>query len=374
MMVSSDVKEGDVKDAVLKFRGARILLVAASLVIVVAGLRAAAAIFLPLLFAIFFAVLSLPLLSWFIARRVPKPIAVVLTLVTDLAVVGALLLLVASSVTTFLESLPKYRAQLDVQIGDALEWLQGLGFDTTELSWVELPDPEPSDGRTLRPLDAGAVMGVVSSTVRSLFGLGVMALMVLLMMVFILLEAAGLPLKLQRAFGWREEDLAHLGKITQEVQHYLGIKTLISLATGILVGLYAWALGVDFALLWGLIAFVLNYIPSLGSILAAVPAIGLTMIDAGFSRALLLAVGYLVINVGLGNFLEPHLLGRRFGLSTLVVFLSLVFWGWVWGPLGMLLSVPIMMILKIMLENTKDFRWLARLLGPSPRPEISPER
>jgi predicted PurR-regulated permease PerM len=191
-------------------------------------------------------------------------------------------------------------------------------------------------------------------------------------MTFILLEAAGLPEKLQAAFGWEKEHMTRLSKARQEVQRYLGIKTLISTVTGVVIFLWVWLLGVDFPVVWGLLAFFLNYIPNLGSILAALPAVLLAGIELGLGRALLVALGYVTVNLVLGNFVDPYLMGRRLGLSTLVVFLSLLFWGWVWGPVGMLLSVPLTMMLKIVLENTRDFRWLAHLLGPTPKPDLAP--
>jgi len=154
-----------------------------------------------------------------------------------------------------------------------------------------------------------------------------------------------------------------MDRFTVEIQRYLMIKTAVSLATGILVGAGMLALGVDYPLLWGLTAFVFNYVPSVGSIIASVPPILLTLIDNGIGQALLVMVVYLAVNVTLGNFVEPHLMGRRFGISTLVVILSLIFWGWLWGPVGMLLSVPLTMIVKIMLESTEDFRWVAVLIG-----------
>jgi len=126
-----------------------------------------------------------------------------------------------------------------------------------------------------------------------------------------------------------------------------------------------WLVGLDFPVLWGLLAFLFNYIPNVGSILAAIPAVLLALIQMGFGGALLVAGIFAGVNVLFGNLVEPNLLGRRLGLSTLVVVLSLVFWGWVWGPIGMLLSVPLTMIVKIMLENTKEFRWVAVLLAGS---------
>ncbi len=140
---------------------------------------------------------------------------------------------------------------------------------------------------------------------------------------------------------------------------------MVSVATGLLIGVWVGVLGVDFAIFWGLVAFVLNFIQNLGSVIAAVPTTLLAMVQIGVGRGLLVALGYLVVNMVIGNFIEPHLMGRRVGLSTLVVVLSLVFWGWVWGPIGMLLSVPLTMVLKILLENTEEFRWVAVLLGDS---------
>ena len=186
-------------------------------------------------------------------------------------------------------------------------------------------------------------------------------------MAFILAEATVFPAKLRAALGREDADLGRFVQITREVQHYLGIKTVISLITGILVGFWVWMLGVDFPLFWGLLAFLFNYVPTIGSILAAIPAMLLALVQFGVGPALVVVLGYLVINVIFGNIVEPHLLGRRLGLSTLVVILSLLFWGWVWGPIGMLLSLPLTMIVKIMLENTDDFRWIAVLLGSGVR-------
>ena len=186
--------------------------------------------------------------------------------------------------------------------------------------------------------------------------------LVMLTLMFMLFEANCLPVKVRAALGRKDADLSRFSKGTREVQHYLAIKTVLSLVTGGIIAAWLAILGLDFALVWGLLAFLLNYIPNLGSIIAAVPAILLAVVQLGFGSAILVAIGFLVVNVLLGNIVEPHLMGRKLGLSTLVVFLSLVFWGWVWGPVGMLLSVPLTMMVKILLENSKDLRWVAILL------------
>jgi hypothetical protein len=167
-------------------------------------------------------------------------------------------------------------------------------------------------------------------------------------------------------------DRRRVTKIVREVQAYLGIKTLVSLATGLSIGVLAWLLGLDFYVLLGLIGFVMNYIPTVGSLLAALPALFLSVLQfTSLGHLLLVVGGYGAINMVFGNLIEPNLMGKRLGLSTLVVILSLLFWAWVWGPVGALLAVPLTMIVKIMLENTEDLRWVAILLDKSP-PQLVP--
>lgn len=357
-------------------------MVSASVVIVVAGLREIKPIALPLIVAIFLSVLSSPLLSWLVEHRIPKLIAVFVTVFSNIAVLIVMLLLIGGSVRAFSDSLPLYQQRLEAKATETLTWLQGLGVNTRELNWLQerAPNdsagdsgssstPEGETGSTEEPadesslIDISSVFDLVGSTLRSIASLMTKILLIFLMMVFILFEGSGFPRRLELALGWKSDDLARMAKARREVQHYLIIKTLISLVTGLLVYFWVLWMEVDFPLLWGLIAFLLNYIPSLGSIIAAIPAMMLALIEMGPGRALVVGLGYMLLNLVLGNFVEPHLMGRQFGISTLVVFLSLVFWGWIWGPVGMLLSVPLTMILKIMLEHTEDLRWVAQLIN-----------
>jgi len=135
------------------------------------------------------------------------------------------------------------------------------------------------------------------------------------------------------------------------------------LLTGIVVTVWFTIIGVDFLILWGLLAFLFNFVSNIGSIIAAIPAVLLAFVQSGFDLALLAIGGYAVINISVGSFIEPRVMGRGLGLSTLVVFLSLIFWGWVLGPVGMLLSVPLTMIVKVILESDEQTRWIAVMLG-----------
>lgn len=358
-------------------------MITASLVIVVAGLREVKPIALPLLIAIFLCVLSSPVLGWMLRQGIPKFFGVVLTVLLNLAVFAGMATLVGGSLSAFSNALPTYQQRAEEKASSTLDWLEDMGVDTSGFEWIQergrleplpplmIPSSPGAEDSNLDSqegfIDLESVVGVIGSTLWGVATLFATGLLVVLMMVFILAEAGSFPKRLELALGWTPAAIERMKKAQTEVQRYLVYKTLISLATGLLVGFWVWMLGVNFPLLWGVLAFAFNYIPSLGSIVAAVPVVFLAWIDHGAGTALLVGLGYLAVNVTLGNFLEPHLMGRRLGISTLVVFLSLVFWGWLWGPIGMLLSVPLTMVLRIGLENTQDFRWLAQLIAAKPR-------
>jgi predicted PurR-regulated permease PerM len=349
-------------------RGARALLLAASIVIVIAGMKAASSLILPFLVAVFLAMITLPLLNWLQAKRMPKPLAVAATILVALLVLGAIAVVVGGSIKGFTAQAPKYKQNLDQVVVGVQAWLEARGLDVPDQLGEGLTD-------MVQPSQA---FDMIAGTLKGVAGVLSNLLLVLLTIVFILFEAAGFPAKLQAAFG-RRESSDRFANIRQEIQHYLGIKSLVSLTTGSAVAAALAIIGVDFPLLWGMLAFLLNYIPTFGSILAAIPPVLLAIVQLGPGHAVAVALVFVAVNVVLGQFVEPYFMGRRLGLSTLVVFLSLVFWGWVWGPVGMLLSVPLTMIVKIMLENTEDLAWIAVFLGsgvkaePVPVPARPPE-
>jgi len=267
-------------------------------------------------------------------------------------VISGVVALVGGSLNSLAEQVPKYQAKLGEMLAVAQGQVDRLGLGAEQLQLTSV-------------VNAEALVDVARTTVASVANLLSKGLLVLLTLIFLLFESTGLTGKLRLAFGG-DLDTQGLARAMSEIQSYLAIKTAVSLTTGMLIWAWVALLGIDFAVLWGLVAFAFNYIPNLGSIFAAIPTVLLALLQKGAGVALLVAVGYLVVNFVLGNLIEPNLMGRRLGLSPLVVFISLVFWGWVWGPLGMLLSVPLTMVLKILLENLADFRWVAILLGPNP--------
>jgi predicted PurR-regulated permease PerM len=331
------------------FVAARTLITGAAAIVVIAGLKAAQAVVIPLLIAIFLAILCSPAVAWLGRKRVPTVLAVILVVLVLFAIISGAAAVVGGSVNGFIDAIPRYEERINSSLRSAAGWLDGLPFEVPTLEVFDVIQP----GQMMSFLGRG-LKGMVAALSN--------AMMVLLILVFMLLEAAILPIKLQAAMGGGTQEIERFSKAAGEVQQYLNIKTVISLCTGGVIALWVAVLGLDFALVWGLLAFLLNYIPTIGSIIAAVPAVLLALVQLGPGKAVLVAVGFLAVNFVFGNLLEPQLLGRRLGLSPLVVFLSLVFWGWVWGPLGMLLSVPITMMLKIALESSDDLRWFAVML------------
>lgn len=333
----------------------RLLITLAALVVLIAGMRAAAPLLVPFLLALFIAVIIASPLAWLQQRGLPMILAM-LAVISGLIVFLVLLaLLVGSSVDDFMRNLPLYQDRLRESSAGLMAWLDGHGV-TLSREFV---------GKFFDPAKA---MKMVTGILTGMGGILTNGFLILITVIFLLMEGASLPGKWRAAFRRPEDSLGRLRAIMADINHYMGIKTLTSLATGMLVALWLLLLGVDYPLLWGALAFLFNFVPNIGSILAAIPAVLLALIQLGTGAALLVVLGYVVINVVIGTFLEPRYMGRGLGLSTLVVFLSLVFWGWVLGPVGMLLSVPLTITAKIALASNEGTRWIAILLGPGVEP------
>jgi AI-2 transport protein TqsA len=360
-------------------KGLQILLAVAAFVIVVAGMRAAEAILVPFLLSAFIAVIFAPLLIWMQGKGVPTPLAILLV-VMGVAVAGLLLIgLVGSSVKDFSNNLDTYQAQLKEDFSGVLTWLEettGLGDQAgpveskTDVATGPGAQAGPDENEREVPGSALSAYLTPSSAMR-FFGMMVSGLgsafsnafLILIIVVFILLEASSLPTKLHAMAGGETTLPDSVQKIVTEIRRYMVLKTVISLMTGLVVGLWLAALGVKYAVMWGLLAFLLNFVPNIGSIIAAVPAVLMAFIQLGGERALAAAAGYLVVNVVVGSLIEPRVMGKGLGLSPLIVFASLIFWGWVLGPVGMLLSVPLTMAVKIALDSSDETRRLGILLG-----------
>jgi len=353
--------------------GIRVLIGLAAFVVIVAGMRAASTLIVPFLMSIFLAILSGPPLAWLRGRGMSRTVS--LLIVLSALTIGSLLLgiLIGGTINRFVSEWPTlYQSRAEELVStwnnwvsnelEARPWLSSLKGKDIEKLWDSWADP-------------GMLMQQFVFAMRTAGSLLSEAALILITAIFLVAEASVLPDKLRMMSPDAERRFADLRRIADEVNRYMAIKTWASLITAVLVAIGLKIIGVEFALLWGLLTFFLNYVPNIGSVLSAVPPIVLALLQPGGGFGMLLATLVLTIavNVFVGYYLEPRWMGRGLGISTLIVFVSLVFWGWVLGPVGMLISVPLTMAVKIALESSDDTRWFAILMGagrsnPSPAP------
>ncbi|MFZ2960901.1 MAG: AI-2E family transporter [Candidatus Ozemobacteraceae bacterium] len=331
--------------------GIRFLVIAATLVIIIEGLNQAQSILVSVLVAIFFAMLGTPPVLWLERKRIPTAVAVLLVVAGMIAILLMVGTIVGASINSFYSALPVYQARLQEQIAVLQSFLATKGIRGTDKILLGIFNP-------------AAVMGLTASLFAGLGSALSNIILILLTVTFILLEASSFPDKLRAILGHPHQLFPQFTTFIGDMERYMVIKTIISLITGFFVGMWLYILGVEFPVLWGFLAFLLNYVPNIGSMVAAVPGVLLALIQLGMSTALLATAGYMVVNFILGNIIETKIMGKRLGLSTLVVFLSLIFWGGLLGPVGMVLCIPLTMTLKFACENSRDTRWIGLLLGP----------
>lgn len=340
--------------------GSRGLYLLAAFVIVVAGMKAAADIVVPILAAVFVAVVSLPPTAALVRFGVRRWLATLTVFFVVMLVGIGTAAIVASTATSFAAELPAYQEMLQAKIAEGVAWAQEKGANIRQEQVDDVLDPN-------------LLFPFLQRTLTSFVGLLQDTTFVLLTVSFILMELTAIPSKVRAmaAPGEGDKTLERWRHVLGDLSGYLVVKTATSAVTGVLAGVGCWFFGLPYAIVLGLIAFVLNYVPSLGSIIASIPAILVALVLQGAGTAVGVAILYLVINISIGSLTEPRIMGRRMGLSPLIVFLSLVFWGFILGPVGMFLSVPLTMIVKILLEGTEDLQWIAVILGPGEPEPIS---
>ena len=340
-------------------RGTRILVIVAALAIITGGIHQAQSVLEWVLVAVFLAAIGTPSVLWLERHHIPYVAAVLLVVAGMAAIFTVIGLLVGASLNSFYADLPDYQARLQKHVSSLQTFLATKG-----IRFADSIEFDPIKPATVKRLTASVLAGLGSA----LFEVAV----VLLTVTFILLEASSFPAKLRAILGDPRRDFHPFMRFVYDINRYMGIKTVISVTAGVLIGMWLWFLGVDFPILWGFLAFLLHYVPNIGALIAAVPAVFLALIQLGFGSAVLAAAGYLFFNFFLGNVAEPMLMGRRLGLSTLVVFLSLIFWGGLLGLIGVVLCIPLTMTVKFVCENNKSTQWIAVLLGPEMYPAPAP--
>ena len=331
------------------FYGMRILFGAAAFVIIIAGIYLAQSVVVLFLISFFLALLGAPPVLWLKGKRVSSGFAVLIVMTVMIIIIILISAQIGSSFSSFLDELPLLQSRIREQVLDFIILLKSKGLVVKEKFFLEYINPE-----AIMRLTAGLLTGlssVLSDTV-----------LILLTVTFILLEVSSFPLKLRSILGEPNRVFPRFTEFVVDMKRYMVVKTIINLFAGILIAVWMYILGVQFPVLWGFLAFLLHYIPNIGSVIAAIPAALLAFVQFGIGSALLVIVGNIFIGFIIGNVIEPRLMGRKFGLSTLVVFLSLIFWGSLLGFIGAILSIPLTMALKFAFESNENTRWIAVLL------------
>jgi predicted PurR-regulated permease PerM len=332
----------------------RALLSIAAAVVIIAGLRQAAEFCMPVLLGIMVAAVSSPVTTWMLRKGAPPLMAAAAVLVLDVAVLGSLGSLFFLAAADLQERLPMYiqRYQRLSVLTDRFMHRHGLdGIDATVLHLNEVLSDV-----------AGQAAGMMSLTV-----------FVLLVAFLALCELTIMGDKLRSMSSNAPELFDRVDRIVREVQLYLGVKFWTSLTAGFASFILLKLFGVGPALLVSLTLLVFRFVPNVGSAAATIFAVAITLAEQGVGAAIGVGLGFLVINVLIGNIMEPRMLGRTIGMSPFVVLLGMLFWAWMWGPIGALLSVPILTVFKFICEHTKDLNWISKLMdasaGPMPTEE-----
>jgi len=333
------------------------LLAVAAMVVIIAGLRAASTIVVPFLLAIFIVIVIAPLYFWLQKKGAPSWAALIALILGMIGMGTFAAGFFANAVNEFAANLPQYQSQLTGEIENSIDWLNSKGFE------IEKQEVTEALGTKELFRQTASLLGSVSVILSNAF-------VIILVAIFILMEAARLPDKLRSLPGMTDQRWRDVVRIVAAVRRYMGMKTVMSALTGLIVTLWLWALDVDYPILLGFLAFVLNFVPSIGSFIASLPGIMLALLLHGVGDALICSVGYVAINVGVSNFIEPRYMGNGLGLSPMIVIVTLFVWGWMLGPIGMLLSVPLTMAIKVALEASEKTRGVAYLLSDTvPSPE-----
>ncbi|MBL0707686.1 MAG: AI-2E family transporter [Sulfurimonas sp.] len=324
-------------------------IVFASIIIVLAGIKSASAIVVPFLLSLFIAIILSPLYAYINKKGLPSIISLVIVIGLFLTVLISVASLVGNSAQEFTSNIGFYEEKLLTMFHKFVEITTKYG--------IQIPEAKISSAINTRQ-----VMEFSTTVVQSIGSIFTNSFIILLSVVFMLLESQNFVTKIFSVTK-NTSVIRNIKEITNKIKSYMFLKALISFITGLIIWVSLSIIGTDYAFLWAVLAFMLNFIPNIGSIIAAVPAVLLTLVQLGYISAIVVSSLYVAINIIVGSIVEPKIMGRGLGLSTLVVFLSLLFWGWLLGIVGMLLSIPLTIMIKIILDESENTRWMAVLLG-----------
>lgn len=329
-----------------------ILITLAAAIVLLAGIQAASSILGPFILSVYLTLIFGTLLHWFERKGLSTRSALILTLIIFFAIIAVFIGMIAGSFIQAMSDLPGYLEKLESDLELASPFLISIGIDPATLTLQNLIQIFSTEIRGL---------------MNNLWDIASPLILVFLTTLFLLFEAKGFSQKLQIIIGeFRPGDLNRFIDLAQKNIDYLVIRTEVNLATGIGTAIILALLGVKYAIFWGFLAFLLGFIPNIGFWIAIVPPMLLAWFDLGPLQALLVLVGSGLMDFLSEYILFPHFTARGLELSTAVVFISLFFWGWILGGIGVLLAVPLTLCVQMVCELFDETRWIGFLLGPPP--------
>ena len=347
--------------SVVRFpRAVQILVAAAAAVIVVTGMKEAAPILSSFLMALVITLALAPIPSRMMRKGVPAWLALVLTILIALGFIVALVLFLAAALVQFANAIPAYQDSFTNVITQIQDTAASLGINVVEIDVTQF-------------LDAGKITSFAASMVAGLLDVLSSTSLLLLLILFMLIDTLGFGDKIEAAMGADSAVLKGWALFAVDTRQYLIITAWTGALVGVVNAIVLYILGVDFPILWGVLAFLFSFIPNIGFMLSMIPPALLALLEFGWTKALIVVAAYIIINAGVDNVLKPKVIGDDLDISVATTFISLVFWGWVLGPLGAILAVPLTLLVKhVLLGPGEDSRWLAAMMGQKARPAEEP--
>jgi predicted PurR-regulated permease PerM len=328
------------------------LLAAASLVAVLAGMRAASTIIAPMMLALLITIAWTPGSLWLQRRGWRPTIAALTGIVLGVLILGLFGLLVWASLLQLQGKLPTYQTRIGVLQVQAREMLARLPFDTSRVFAGDAVTP-------------GALVGYALTAIKKLTATAGKLVVLVVLMAFMMLEGVRYPAKLQSALKGFPDAKDRFSRLGVVLRSYVTVNSIFGLVAALINTVLLLFLGVDFAILWGVVSFLLSFVPNIGFVVALVPPALLALIEFGPGKSLGVVLGYVIINFIVDNVVKPRFVAEQVDLAPIVIVLSLLFWGWLLGPMGALVAVPLSIAVKFLFESFEDSRWLAQLMSDS---------
>jgi len=322
----------------------------ASLFIIIGGIKIAAEIVIILFLAIFISSIISTIIRIMEKKQIPKIISYLFVLGIFTLISLLLAYIVNISLKDFLSNLPEYEKQLQATVVNTLAIIEDYGYVVDKKTILDT-------------LNFNSFFGITTNVIGSIGTFLSKFLLIIIGIAFILAESKSFEKKLKIIFEKDKETIRNFNLFTHNIQKYFSVKTTTSFLTGFLIALGLTFFNIDYPILWGVIAMLFNFIPVVGSIIAAIPAVLLSLVSVDLNTTIILIVFYITINISISNIVEPKFMGKELGLSPLVIFFSLILWGWVLGIVGMFLAVPITMTLKIAFDSNSSTKWISILMS-----------